>query len=100
MPEKYTKAALSSIELAKHFSAELKQNYTGSEHLLMGLLREEGGLASKVLLMNKVTLKNIMNLTEQLVAPGSSDMDTSVAEREGLTPRAQRIISLAHEIAA
>ncbi|MBR1914455.1 MAG: ATP-dependent Clp protease ATP-binding subunit, partial [Lachnospiraceae bacterium] len=70
----------------------------GSEHLLIGLIRENTGVAAKVLLMNKVTAENIRLLTEQLVAPGA-DMNTSVAEREGLTPRASRILSLAGDTA-
>lgn len=99
MFEEYTKQAKTAISLAKHISAELHQNYTGSEHILMGLLKEGTGLASKVLNMNKVTLENIKLLTEQLVAPMDSDINTSVAERDGLTPRAARILSIAGETA-
>ncbi len=99
MLNKYTRAADTALSLAKHFSEELGQNYIGSEHLLMGLLKENTGIAAKVLLMNKVSVKNIKNLTEQLVAPGSSDINTSVAEREGLTPRALRILHIAAETA-
>ena len=76
----YTKQAEAAIALAKQASVELNQNYTGSEHLLMGLLREGTGLASKVLVMNKVTAENIKLLTEQLVAPMDQDINTSVAE--------------------
>ena len=99
MFEEYTRQAETAIALARQMSAELKQNYVGSEHLLMGLLKEGTGLASKVLVMNKVTLENIKLLTEQLVAPMDSDMNTSVAERDGLTPRAARILSLAGDTA-
>ena len=99
MFEEYTRQAEAAIALAKQASAELGQNYIGSEHLLMGLLREGTGLASKVLMMNKVTPDNIRLLTEQLVAPMDSDMNTSVAERDGFTPRAARILSLAGDTA-
>ncbi|MBO5550330.1 MAG: ATP-dependent Clp protease ATP-binding subunit [Lachnospiraceae bacterium] len=99
MLEEYTKQAEAAIALAKQASVELKQNYTGSEHLLMGLLREGTGVASKVLIMNKVTAENIKLLTEQLVAPMDSDISTSVAERDGFTPRASRILSLAGDTA-
>ncbi|MCR5774466.1 MAG: ATP-dependent Clp protease ATP-binding subunit [Lachnospiraceae bacterium] len=99
MFEEYTRQAETAIELARESSAELKQNYIGSEHLLMGLLREGTGLAAKVLIMNKVTADNIRLLTVQLVAPMDSDMNTSVAEREGFTPRALRILSLAGDTA-
>ena len=99
MSDKYTKQANAAISLAKQISAELGQNYIGSEHILMGLLKEGTGLASKVLNMNKVTLDNIKLLTEQLVSPMGADMNTSVAERDGFTPRALRILSLAADTA-
>ena len=98
MFEEYTRQAENAIALARKSSEELGQNYIGSEHLLMGLLRENTGVAARVLQSNKVTLENIRLLTEQLVAPGT-DMNTSVAEREGLTPRAARILSLAGDTA-
>ncbi|MBQ1880445.1 MAG: ATP-dependent Clp protease ATP-binding subunit [Lachnospiraceae bacterium] len=98
MFEEYTRQAETAIALARRSSEELEQNYIGSEHLLMGLLRENTGVAARVLQMNKVTLENIRLLTEQLVAPGA-DMNTSVAEREGLTPRAAKILSLAGDTA-
>ena len=99
MFEEYTKQANTAIALARQISAELDQNYIGSEHILMGLLKEGTGVASRVLVMNKVTFDNIKLLTEQLVAPMGSDMNTSVAERDGLTPRASRILSLAGDTA-
>ena len=99
MFEEYTRQAGAALDLARQISDELRQNYIGSEHILMGLLKEGTGLASKVLNMNKVTLDNIRLLTEQLVAPMDSDMNTSVAERDGFTPRAARILSLAGDTA-
>lgn len=99
MFEEYTKQAQNAIALARQISAELEQNYIGSEHILMGLLNEGTGVASKVLVMNKVTFENIKLLTEQLVAPMGSDINTSIAERDGLTPRASRILSLAGDTA-
>lgn len=98
MFEEYTKQAEVALALARQASEQLRQNYIGSEHLLIGLIRENTGVAAKVLLMNKVTAENIRLLTEQLVAPGA-DMNTSVAEKEGLTPRASRILSLAGDTA-
>ncbi|MCR5746675.1 MAG: ATP-dependent Clp protease ATP-binding subunit [Lachnospiraceae bacterium] len=98
MFEEYTKQAETALALARQASEQLRQNYIGSEHLLIGLIRENTGVAAKVLLMNRVTAENIRLLTEQLVAPGP-DMNTSVSEREGLTPRAARILSLAGDTA-
>ncbi len=99
MFEEYTKQARTALTLARRMSEELHQNYTGSEHLLMGLLKEGTGLASRVLVMNKVTLESIQLLTEQLVAPPDTDTDTVISERDGLTPRAARILTIAGDTA-
>ena len=49
MRENYTKNAQEAIRLAKSASRHSKQNYTGTEHLLLGLIAESDGVASKVL---------------------------------------------------
>ena len=49
----------------------LGHGYIGSEHLLIGLIKAEGGLASSVLLNNDVTDEKIINLVCQLIAPDS-----------------------------
>ncbi|MCR5023308.1 MAG: ATP-dependent Clp protease ATP-binding subunit [Lachnospiraceae bacterium] len=94
---KYTKKAERVLALAEEASKELKVNYIGTEHLLLGLLREGGGVAFFVLNSNKVQEKQIVELIDQLVAPGE---DTALMERDGMTPRAKKVLKMSEETAA
>ncbi len=93
---KYTEKAERALSLAKECASELNANYIGTEHLLAGLLREGGGVAFYVLNSNKIQEKQILELIEQLVAPGG---DTAVKERDGLTPRAKKVLKMSEEAA-
>ena len=55
--QKLTERAKKAINIAGQSAAELGHNYIGTEHLLLGLLKEGGGVAAKVLLDNGVTDK-------------------------------------------
>ncbi len=57
--QKLTQRAKSAINLAGSSALEMGHNYIGTEHLLLGFLREGGGVAAKVLLENGATAKNI-----------------------------------------
>jgi len=94
---KYTKKAENALNLAQKVSRSLKHGYVGSEHILIGLIRETEGVASKVLLNNGIEEKKIIELIEEEIAPGGS---TPVKDRDGLTPKAVEILNLAEEIAA
>jgi len=94
---KYTEKAKRVLKLAEEAAKELKVNYIGTEHLLLGLLREGGGVAFFVLNANKVQEKQIMELIDQLVAPGE---DTALMENDGMTPRAQKVLKMSEEAAA
>ncbi len=89
MPMQYTEKAQRALDLAFKISRELKHGYVGSEHILLGLLREGTGVASKVLFSNGVEEDQLIELIEQLIAP---DQAVAVAERDGFTPRAQDIL--------
>jgi len=65
-----TQQGKQSIELAVQEARTLGHHYIGTEHLLLGLLREEEGLASQVLLKSGVTLENARKLVKQLLATG------------------------------
>lgn len=93
---KYTKKAAHVLQLAKECAAELKANYIGTEHLLAGLLREGGGVAFYVLNSNKIQEKQIMELVDQLVAPGA---DVTLAEGDGMTPRATKVLKMSEDAA-
>ncbi len=98
MFQEYTEQAKKALGLARHSSRELKQNYIGCEHLLLGLLREGTGVAAQVLMGNNVQERNILELIEQLIAPNKEDFSTTVSERDGMTPRALRVLQIAGEL--
>ncbi|MBR5376869.1 MAG: ATP-dependent Clp protease ATP-binding subunit [Lachnospiraceae bacterium] len=98
MFQEYTEQAKKALSLAKKSSKELNQNYTGCEHILLGLLREGTGVAAQVLIGNNVHEQNILELIRQLIAPEEEQLTTSVAERDGMTPRARHVLELAGEL--
>ncbi|MBO6111915.1 MAG: ATP-dependent Clp protease ATP-binding subunit, partial [Lachnospiraceae bacterium] len=98
MFQEYTDQAKNALLLAKKSSKELNQSYTGCEHILLGLLREGTGVAAQVLMGNGVQERNILELIKQLIAPDTEQISTQVAERDGMTPRARRVLELAGEI--
>ncbi len=68
-----------SIELAVQEARSLGHHYIGTEHLLLGLLREEGELGGQILRTSGVTLEETRKLLKQLLATGQA---TSVPEPE------------------
>ena len=67
MNQNYTKSANNALKYAKKIALELTQEYVGSEHLLLGLVKEKNGLASAVLVKNGVEEERLENLTSQLM---------------------------------
>ena len=92
----YTEKAQRVIELAKKCAKELKQNYVGTEHVLVALIRERTGVAALVLSENGVQESQILDLIEQLIAPGAEVM---LKEHDGFTPRTDKILEYSEEIA-
>ena len=54
MSQIYTEKAERALQHAKRSARELRQSYVGSEHILLGLLREGTGVAARVLMNNKL----------------------------------------------
>lgn len=96
MQSQFTEKALQAIEYAKKCAKSLKQGYVGTEHLLVGLLRENTGVAAKVLKQNGVEEAKALEMIKDLIA---FEKATVVKEREGMSPRAERILEDAHELA-
>ncbi len=88
--DRFTERAKSAIEKAQEAAEELGHSYVGSEHLLLGIIREGGGQGAKVLRENGLTDSLIAGLVEKYV--GRGDPGSPV---QGLSPRAKRIIELA-----
>ena len=91
MQYRFTQMAANAMQYAADVASELSHNYIGTEHLLIGLLREEEGLASQVLVQNGVTEEKVMRLVEQLITGGNVE----VADVIDYTPRSRRILELA-----
>ena len=72
MKDKFTKNARAALNGAKNASKKAKQNYIGTEHILLGLLKEGTGVAGKVLHENGVEFDKVMELIEELIAPAST----------------------------
>ena len=85
---RFTPRAQNALRLAQAAAEELGHSYVGSEHLLLGLLREEGGAAHRCLLEQSVTGERARNAIVEIVGTGLAGL----APPQGLTPRAKRVI--------
>ena len=88
MQSQYTDKARTALILAEKAARKLKQNYVGTEHILLGLLEEGTGVAARVLIENGANELEIREMIEDLIAPVS---ETPVKERDGYSPRAMSI---------
>ena len=93
MQPQFTDKAKAALMLAERAARSLRQSYVGSEHILLGLLRENTGVAATVLQNNKVDPVQLKEMIKDLIVPESSVL---IAERDGYSPRAQRILEEAH----
>ena len=93
---KFTPRAEEALRLSQESAEELGHGYVGSEHLLLGLLREEGGLAHRVLTEYGLTDEMILSVLRRSVGAGLA----GTAPSQGLTPRAKGVVELAVSEAA
>ena len=93
MQPQFTDKAKAALILAERAAKSLRQSYVGSEHILIGLLRENTGVAATVLQNNGVDVVQLKEMIRDLIAPESSVM---LAEHDGYSPRAQSILDEAH----
>ncbi|MDD6057432.1 MAG: ATP-dependent Clp protease ATP-binding subunit [Clostridiales bacterium] len=89
MQTAYTAKAKKAIDIAGRMSRSMHHNYIGTEHILLGLLKEGTGTAALVLEENGVAAEKVSQLIEELIAPNSHVM---LAEGEGYSPRASRVL--------
>ncbi len=97
MQTAYTAKAKKAIDIAVRMSKSMNHNYIGTEHILLGLLKEGSGVAAQVLGDNGVALEKVLELIEELIAPVSP---TGLMDREGYSPRALRLLEGASREAA
>jgi len=89
--EKFSERARRVLTLAQEEAQRLNHHYIGSEHILLGLAREDEGVAAKVLVNLGASLSKVRNAVEFVVGRGEKP---STGET-GLTPGAKKIIELA-----
>ena len=88
----YTDKAKSALALAAKAARAMGQNYIGTEHILLGLIRQQTGIAAKVLLEGGVQEDDVIDLIRELIAPPNY---LELKEREGYSPKAKLILELA-----
>ena len=88
---KFTPRAEEALRLSQEAAEELGHGYVGSEHLLLGLIREEEGIAHRVLSEFGVTDEMVCSVLQRSVGHGVS----GAAPSQGLTPRAKSVVELA-----
>src|SRR6187399_2580687 len=88
--DKFTERARKTLQLAQEEAHRFNHNYIGTEHILLGLVREGEGVAAKVLANLGVELNKVRSAVEFIIGRG----DRTVTGDIGLTPRAKKVIEL------
>ena len=89
--EKFSERARRVLTLAQEEAKHFNHNYIGTEHILLGLVREEEGVGAKVLANLGVSLTKARSAVEFIIGRGEKPTTGEI----GLTPRAKRVIELA-----
>src|SRR5262245_9871162 len=89
--ERFTERARQVVVLAQDEARALKHNYIGTEHILLGLLREEEGLAARVLESLDITVEEVRAQIARIVGQG----DEVTTGQIPFTPRAKKVLELA-----
>jgi ATP-dependent Clp protease ATP-binding subunit ClpC len=91
MFERFTERARQVVVLAQEEARTLKHNYIGTEHILLGLLREEEGLAARVLESLDITVERVRGQVVRIVGSGEEVTSGQIP----FTPRAKKVLELA-----
>ncbi len=89
--EKFSERARRVLSLAQEEAQRFNHNYIGTEHILLGLVREQEGGAAKVLANLNVELAKVRSAVEFIIGRGERPTPGEI----GLTPRAKKVIELA-----
>ena len=84
---RFTERAQRVFMLAQEEAKRLRHPAVGTEHLLLGLLREGEGIAARALQSLGLDLNKVREEVERIVSPGES----RVGDEVGLTPRAKKV---------
>src|SRR3954468_324912 len=91
MFERFIERARQVVVLAQEEARTLKHNYIGTEHILLGLLREEEGLAARVLESLDITVERVRAQVVRIVGSGEEVTSGQIP----FTPRAKKVLELA-----
>ena len=91
MFERFTERARQVVVLAQEEARALKHNYIGTEHLLLGLLREEEGVAARVLESLEISVEEVRAAVVRIVGSGEETPTGQIP----FTPRAKKVLELA-----
>lgn len=89
MQTSYTAKAKKAVDIAGRMSKSMQHSYIGTEHILLGLLKEGTGVAAQVLQDGGVEADKVLALIEELIAPAAPII---LQEQEGYSPRAARVL--------
>ena len=89
--EKFTERARRVLTLAQEEAQHFSHSYIGTEHILLGLVREDQGVAARVLVNLGVVLSKVRSAVEFIIGRG----EKATSDEIGLSPRAKRVIELA-----
>lgn len=90
MQSHYTDKAKAALLLAEKTAASLRQGYVGTEHILVGLLKEGTGVAAKVLMENGTEEIQLLEMIRDLIAPEGTML---AKDRDGYSPRAMKVLA-------
>jgi ATP-dependent Clp protease ATP-binding subunit ClpA len=88
--ERFTERARQVVVLAQDEARGLRHNYIGTEHLLLGLIREEEGIAARVLESLEISLEEVRERVAVIVGPGEEVTSGQIP----FTPRAKKVLEL------
>lgn len=91
MYQRFTEKAERAISFSQQSAVELGHNYVGTEHILLGLVKEGTGVAARVLQAQGLTEEKIIREIDELIGRGETAGETPV----GFTPRTKRVLELA-----
>lgn len=94
MVEGYTAGAGRVISIAAEVAARFGQGYVGTEHILIGMLRDGSGVAGRILAANGVALEAVEQMVKDLIAP---ETPVLTREKDGFSPRAEKVLGYAAE---
>ncbi|MCI5567066.1 MAG: ATP-dependent Clp protease ATP-binding subunit ClpC, partial [Veillonellaceae bacterium] len=95
MNDRFTARAINALQYAQEEARRLSQNYVGTEHLLLGIMRDGDGIAARALDDFGLDIDDVRDV----VANYTGAEETSTPDNPYYTPRAKHVLELAYEAA-